>query len=85
MRTGTTAPLIQVPDPGMFSGKISEIDLFCQLCEDTFKTRPNSKLPEETKISFAKSRLRDSARNWYLSYKIAKIKLLQLKTFLWKV
>jgi len=106
MRTGTTAPLIQVPDPGMFSGKTSETELFCQLCEDTFKTRPNINLPEETKISFVKSRLRDSARNWYLtkykdniyprtmeevldglrasfsnvaSYKIAKIKLLQLK------
>ncbi len=106
MRNGTTAPLIQVPDPGMFSGDTSETELFCQLCEDTFKTHPNRNLPEETKINFVKSRLRDSARNWYLtkykdniypasmqelldglrisfsnvaSYKIAKIKLLQLK------
>lgn len=60
------APLNQVPEPGFFSGKTSETELFCQLCEDTFRTIPNKYLPEEIKINFVKSRLRDLARNWYL-------------------
>ena len=68
MRTKNySAPLHQVPEPGFFSGKTSETDLFCQLCEDTFKTSPYKYVSEETKINFVKSRLRDSARNWYLT------------------
>lgn len=67
MRNRISVPLIQVPEPGFFSGKTSETELFCQLCEDTFSTSPNKHLPEETKIYFVKSRLRDSARNWYLA------------------
>ena len=59
--------LIQVPDPGFFSGDTSETDLFCELCEDTFNTAPNTDLPEDIKVNFVKSRLRGSARNWYLS------------------
>ena len=59
--------LIQVPEPGFFSGDTSETDLFCELCEDTFNTYPNNELPEDTKVNFVKSRLRGSARNWYLS------------------
>ncbi len=59
--------LIQVPDPGFFSGDTSETDLFCELCEDTFNTSPNNELPEDIRVNFVKSRLRGSARNWYLS------------------
>jgi len=59
--------LIQVPDPGFFSGNTFETDLFCELCEDTFNTSPNSDLPEDIKVNFVKSRLRGSARGWYLS------------------
>ena len=62
-----SAPLYQVPEPGFFSGQTSETDLFCQLCEDTFKTAPYKYAAEETKINFVKSRLRESARNWYLT------------------
>ena len=57
----------QVPEPGFFVGNTSETDLFCQLCEDTFKTYPNRYWPEDTKVNFVKSRLRDAARNWYLT------------------
>ncbi len=67
MRSRISVPLNQVPEPGFFSGKTSETDLFCQLCEDTFKTMPNRSLPEDAKVNFVKSRLRDSARNWYLT------------------
>ncbi|ORX75601.1 hypothetical protein BCR32DRAFT_285053, partial [Anaeromyces robustus] len=67
MKSKFSAPLNQVPEPGFFSGKTSETELFCQLCEDTFRTTPHKYLPEETKINFVKSRLRDSARNWYLT------------------
>jgi len=66
MKDKISAPLIQVPEPGFFSGKPSETELFCQLCEDTFRTTPNRYLSEETKINIVKSR-RDSARNWYLT------------------
>lgn len=67
MRNRITYPIKQVPEPGFFSGDTKETELFCQLCEDTFKTYPNRDLPEEIKINFVKSRLRDSARNWYLA------------------
>jgi len=67
MRNNYDAPIKQVPDPGIFTGDTNETDLFCQLCEDTFKTQPNNALPEEAKINFVKSRLRDAARNWYLT------------------
>ena len=67
MKVKISAPLIQVPELGFFSGKPSETELFCQLCEDTFRTTPNRYLSEETKINFVKSRLRDSTWNWYLN------------------
>ena len=67
MRNRITYPIKQVPEPGFFSGDTKETELFCQLCEDTFKTYPNNNLPEEVKINFVKSRLRDSARSWYLA------------------
>ena len=67
MRNRITYPLKQVPDPGNFTGDTKETELFCQLCEDTFRTYPNKDQPEEVKINFVKSRLRDSARNWYLA------------------
>ncbi len=57
----------QVPDPGYFSGKTNETDLFCQLCEATFKTYPNNLCAEDFKVNFVQTRLRDSARNWYLT------------------
>jgi len=57
----------QVPEPGEFTGKTSETELFCQLCEDNFKTYPNKLWPEDAKVNFVKSRLRGSARNWYLT------------------
>ena len=57
----------QIPDPGFFTGNTSDTDLFCQLCEDTFRSYPNCDYPEETKINFVKSRLRDSARSWYFA------------------
>eukprot|EP00833_Pecoramyces_ruminatium_P012029 jgi/Orpsp1_1/1186061/evm.model.c7180000096696.1 len=57
----------QVPDPGFFSGNTQDTDLFCQLCEDTFKTFPNAAYSMDIKINFVQSRLRDGARNWYLA------------------
>ncbi|ORX85530.1 hypothetical protein BCR32DRAFT_304546 [Anaeromyces robustus] len=67
MKSKISAPLNQVPEPGFFLGKTSETELLCQLSEDTFRTTPNKYFPEETKINFVKSRLRDSERNWYLT------------------
>jgi len=67
MRNKITYAFNQVPDPGTFSGDTKETELFCQLCEDTFKTYPNKNQPEEIKINFVQSRLRDAARNWYLA------------------
>ena len=67
MRNAFSNRLQQVPEPGFFSGDTKETDLFCQLCEDTFKTYPNSEATEDIKINFIKSRLRDGARNWYLA------------------
>ena len=57
----------QVPEPGFFSGNTAETELFCDLCEATFKTYPNKDWPEDAKINFVKTRLRDSARNWFLT------------------
>ena len=59
--------LTQVPEPGFFSGNTAETELFCDLCEATFKTYPNKDWPEDAKINFVTTRLRDSARNWYLT------------------
>lgn len=67
MKSRIAYSINQVPEPGFFVGKTSETDLFCQLCEDTFKTYPNRYWPEDAKVNFVKSRLRDAARNWYLS------------------
>ncbi len=67
MRSRFAYSINQVPEPGFFSGKTSETDLFCQLCEDTFKTYPNRYWPEDAKVNFVQSRLRDSARNWFLA------------------
>ena len=67
MRSRFAYTVTQVPEPGFFTGKTNETDLFCQLCEDTFKTYPNRYWPEDAKVNFVKSRLRDSARNWYLT------------------
>ncbi len=52
--------LNQVPEPGFFSGNTTETELFCDLCEATFKTYPNKDWPEDTKINFVITRLRDS-------------------------
>ena len=67
MRSRFTYTVNQVPEPGFFTGKSNETDLFCQLCEDTFKTYPSRHWPEDAKVNFVKSRLRDAARNWYLT------------------
>ena len=67
MRTPYHYNLTQIPEPGFFSGNPNETDLFCELCEATFTTYPNNELPEPAKINFVKTRLRGSARNWYLS------------------
>jgi len=67
MRSRFAYTVNQVPEPGFFVGNTSETDLFCQLCEDTFKTYPNRHWPEDAKVNFVKSRLRDAARNWYLT------------------
>ncbi len=67
MRSRFAYTVNQVPEPGFFVGNTSETDLFCQLCEDTFKTYPNRYWPEDAKVNFVKSRLRDAARNWYLT------------------
>ena len=106
MRSRFAYTVNQVPEPGFFTGDTTQTDLFCQLCEDTFKTYPNRFWPEDAKVNFVQSRLRDSARNWFLtkypnnimpatmqellqglrkafsnvsSYKLAKIKLVNLK------
>ncbi|ORX63573.1 hypothetical protein BCR32DRAFT_287663 [Anaeromyces robustus] len=65
MRTAFPYTVAQVPEPGLFCGDISEIELFCQLCGDTFKTYPCKLWPEEAKINFVQSRLRGAARSWY--------------------
>ncbi|ORX76429.1 hypothetical protein BCR32DRAFT_284200 [Anaeromyces robustus] len=65
MRTAFPYTVAQVPETGLFYGDISEIDLFCQLCGDTFKTYPCKLWPEEAKINFVQSRLRGNARSWY--------------------
>ena len=57
MRSRFAYTVNQVPDPGNFTGNSNETDLFCQLCEDTFKTYPNKHWPEDAKINFVKSRL----------------------------
>lgn len=67
MKNKYTSPINQVPDPGLFYGNTNETELFCQMCEDTFKTYPNKHLLEEAKINFVQSRLRGAARNWYLT------------------
>ena len=67
MKSRFAYTVTQVPDPGLFTGKTSETELFCQLCEDTFKTYPHRYWPEDSKVNFVKSRLRGSARSWYLT------------------
>ena len=62
----TTNLISQVPEPGFFNGDTTQTELFCELCESTFKTYPNNCWPEEARINFVQSRLRDNARNWYL-------------------
>jgi len=66
MKNSYSNNLQQVPEPGFFSDNTNDTDLFCQLCEDTFSSYPSLGLPEEVKINFIKSRLRDGARNWML-------------------
>ena len=65
MRSAFPYTVAQVPEPGLFSGDISETELFCQLCADTFKTYPCKLWPEDSKINFVQSRLRGAARSWY--------------------
>ena len=78
MRSRINAPVRQVPEPGFFSGDTNQTELFCELCSATFKTYPNNQLPEDVKINFVQSRLRDSARIWYrIKYKFAKKKVLK--------
>lgn len=67
MKNRYSSPINQVPDPGLFYGDTKETELFCQICEDTFRTYPNKHLLEEAKINFVQSRLRGAARNWYLT------------------
>ena len=67
MRTRFSYPINQIPEPGFFSGDVKETELFCELCSASFNSYPNNLLPEETKINFVRSRLRDSARNWFLT------------------
>ena len=67
MKSRFAYTVTQVPDPGLFTGKTSETELFCQLCEDNFKTYPHRYWPEDSKVNFVKSRLRGSARSWYLT------------------
>ena len=40
MRSAFPYTVAQVLEPGLFYGDISETELFCQLCGDTFKTYP---------------------------------------------
>jgi len=65
MRSAFPYTVAQVPEPGLFSGDISETELFCQLCADTFKTYPCKLWPDDAKINFVQSRLRGAARSWY--------------------
>ena len=65
MRSAFPYTVAQVPEPGLFSGDISETELFCQLCGDTFKTYPCKLWPEDAKINFVQSRLRGAARSWF--------------------
>ena len=65
MRSAFPYTVAQVPDPGLFDGKVSEAELFCQLCADTFKTFPCKLWEEDAKINFVQSRLRGAARSWY--------------------
>ena len=65
MRSAFPYTVAQVPEPGLFSGDISETELFCQLCGDTFKTYPCKSWPEDAKINFVQSRLRGAARSWF--------------------
>ena len=67
MKSRFVAPVNQIPDPGLFDGNTAETELFCELCWSTFKNYPNSTLSEEIKIDFVKTRLRGTARNWYLT------------------
>ena len=65
MRSAFPYTVAQVPEPGLFSGDISETELFCQLCGDTFRTYPCKLWPEDAKINFVQSRLRGAARSWF--------------------
>jgi len=65
MRSAFPYTVAQVPEPGLFSGDISETELFCQLCGDTFKTYPCKLWATESKINFVQSRLRGAARSWF--------------------
>ena len=67
MRGRITYPIAQVPDPGLFTGVPAEVELFCELCSATFKAYPNNLLPPDARVNFVKTRLRDAARNWYLT------------------
>ncbi len=67
MRGRITYPIAQVPDPGLFTGIPAEAELFCELCNATFKAYPNNLLPEDARVNFVKTRLREAARNWYLT------------------
>jgi len=65
MRSTIPYTIIQVPEPGLFSGDTSEMELFCQLSGDTFKTYPCKLWPSDAKINFVQSRLRGAARSWF--------------------
>ena len=65
MRSAFPYTVAQVPEPGLFYGDISETELFCQLCGDTFKTYPCKLWATESKINFVQSRLRGAARSWF--------------------
>ena len=67
MRGRITYPIAQVPDPGLFTGVPAEAELFCELCHATFEAYPNNLLPDDARINFVKTRLREAARNWYLT------------------
>ncbi|OUM61908.1 hypothetical protein PIROE2DRAFT_11977 [Piromyces sp. E2] len=66
MKSHVTNSFSQVPDPGCFDGNSTETELFCELCEATFKTHPYKRWPEDIKVNFVTSRLKGAARNWYL-------------------
>ena len=65
MRSAFPYTVAQVPEPGLFSGDISETELFFQLCGDTFKTYPCKLWLSDAKINFVQSRLRGAARSWF--------------------